>query len=65
MVPLQITFLAVTLSAEERGEEEGLVIPDGTTTPPPRLAHSSLRAAEVVLNPVVVSGFSAKKETLI
>ena len=36
-LPLQITFLDVTPGAEERGEEGGLGIPDGTTSKPPRL----------------------------
>ena len=67
-LPLQITFLDVTPGAEEKGEEGGLGIPDGTTSKPPRLILALFihhqEKGEGALNPVV-SWFSAKKETLI
>ena len=40
MLPLQITFLAVTPPAEEKREEEGSSIPDRSSTEPPGLSRA-------------------------
>ena len=40
MLPLQITFLAVTPPAEEKREEEGAGIPDRSSNEPPGLSRA-------------------------